>query len=129
MKKNTTTYIARVEKLFIELYDKRELSETILTGVLKEMSDCYIDPDEATGLQTYDGKKFKELVCYIMQPLTHMEIMENSRKIDEDGSYIWENLKQADVLFHYLWYCELNMAESEEEAESRPIVPLEVPID
>ncbi len=127
MKKNT--YIASVEKLFIDLYNKRELTETILTSILKEMHDCYIDPDQTSGLEAWDGKKFKELICYIMQPLTHMEIMENSRKIDESGGYIWENLQKTEDLFHYLWYCELDMADSEEEAENRPLMPLVVPIE
>ncbi len=127
MKKNT--YIAELERLLIKLYDNHELTSNLLTCIMKEMSDCYINPDQTSGLETYDSKTFKQLICFVLQPQTYQEIMEESPLIDDDGGRIWTNLKKAESQFEYLWFDVLKMSDSEEEAENRPIVPLVVPID
>ncbi len=113
--KNTMT--TRFAEKIIELYNKNELTENLLRCLLRELIGYYIDPDAVDGIETNDGKGFKQLICYVVQPTTHQEIIETSRKINEDEGYVWDNLVEAEKMFERIWYEDLYMGDNDKMAD------------
>ncbi len=107
------------EKTIIDLYNKKQLTENLLRKLLGELEGYYIDPEAIAGIETDDGKQFKELICFTVEPMTHKEIMNTSRLIDNDAGDIWGNKVEAERMFERIWYDDLDMPDSDESAYQR----------